>query len=152
MFAGKRGWVNWKSLLTVFALLSSPLPSVQELAQYRVALTEHSENQEISCQAFVDVPCWFDMHEGKPSANMSAQWQAERDALHEQSDFDSDDEEQLENRLDRDRLTSIKTVLFNIHRVNTGADKLRIPTFIDLLTKLVSDAGDSHTFGNVLTK
>ena len=66
--------------------------------------------------------------------------------------FDSDeDEDSFENRIDRDRLTSVKTVLFNIHRVNTGADKLRIPAFIDLLTKLVSDGGDSLTFAHSLT-
>jgi len=115
-------------------------------------LTEHAENQEIACKDFVNVPCWFDKHEGKPSSRISTQWKAERDALKEQSDYDSDeDEDSFENRIDRDRLTSVKTVLFNIHRVNTGADKLRIPAFIDLLTKLVSDGGDSLTFAHSLT-
>lgn len=55
----------------------------------------------------------------------------------EQSDYESDeDEEEIENRLDKERLVSIKTVLFNTHRVNTGADKLSIPAFIDILTQV----------------
>ena len=36
-------------------------------------------------------------------------------------------------RLDEERLKDIKSLLFDIHRVSTGEDKLHIPSFIDAL-------------------
>ena len=46
----KRNWVNWKNILTYFALLSSELPSDGELAKYRVSLTDAGEDQKISLE------------------------------------------------------------------------------------------------------
>lgn len=64
----------------------------------------------------------------------------------EQSDYESDeDEEEIENRLDKKRLRAIKTVLFNTHRANTGADKLSIPAFINILTQ-ISTNNEGKTF------
>jgi hypothetical protein len=46
----RRNWVNWKNLITSFALLSTEIPSEAELAQYRVALTDAGDEQKISLE------------------------------------------------------------------------------------------------------
>ena len=77
LFGGKRAWVNWKYLLTYFSLLGSQVPTASELAEYRVALTQKGQNQEISCSDFVKVPAWFDKYEGRPDHSLLAQWREE---------------------------------------------------------------------------
>ena len=43
-------------------------------------------------------------------------------------DTDSDEENaKMNQRLDEDRLIQIKTLLFDVHRISTGEDKLFIP-------------------------
>jgi len=57
----------------------------------------------------VKVPAWFDKYEGKPDHSLLAQWREEHQKLMEQSDYESDeDEQEVENRLDQDRLCTIK--------------------------------------------
>jgi len=74
----KRHWVNWKSIVTFFALASSNLPSDAELASYRVALTDAGKDQRVSLAEFLQVPTWFDKFEGKPDRTLLATWQEER--------------------------------------------------------------------------
>jgi hypothetical protein len=150
----KRHWVNWKSIVTFFALASSNLPSDAELAGYRVALTDAGKDQRISLAEFLQVSTWFDKSEGKPDRKLLATWQEERQRKALSSDYDSDeDEEDLEDRLDSGRLQGVKTILFNTHRVNTGEDYLEIPQFIDALIQMVSSVGgEEATFGDRLLR
>lgn len=140
----KRHWVNWKSILTFFALASSALPSDSELASYRVALTDAGQDQRISLADFIKVSTWFDKSEGKPDRKLLATWQEEkqRNALSSDYESDEDDETDLENRIDSGRLHAVKTILYNTHRVNTGEDYLEIPQFIDALIQMASKAGN----------
>ncbi len=39
--AASREFVHWKNLLTMFALLISPLPNKEQIAEYREALKEN---------------------------------------------------------------------------------------------------------------
>ena len=139
----KRHWVNWKSIVSAFALASSALPSDSELAGYRVALTEAGTDQRISQAEFLKVSTWFDKSEGKPDRKLLAVWQEEKQRNQLSSDYESDedDETDLEDRIDSGRLHAVKRILFNTHRVNTGEDYLEIPQFIDALIQLVSKAG-----------
>ena len=73
----KRHWVNWKSILTFFALASSPLPSDSELASYRVALTDAGQDQRICLADFIKVQTWFDKFEGKPDRKLLSTWNEE---------------------------------------------------------------------------
>lgn len=152
----KRHWVNWKHIITYFALASSPLPSDSELASYRVALTDAGEDQRISLSEFLKVSTWFDKSEGKPDRKLLAAWQADKERNQLSSDYESDEDEEadLEDRVDSGRLHAVKTILFNAHRVNTGEDYLEIPQFIDALIQMASKAGASagSTFGDVLLR
>ena len=150
----KRHWVNWKSIVTFFALTSSNLPSDAELARYRVALTDAGKDQRVSLAEFLQVPTWFDTAEGKPDRKLLATWQEEQQRNQLSSDYESDeDEEDLEDRLDSGRLQAVKTILFNTHRVNTGEDYLEIPQFIDALIHMVSSVGGQEcTFGDRLLR
>jgi len=59
----------------------------------------------------------------------------------------------MKQRLDEDRLCQIKSLLFDIHRVSTGEDKLYIPSFIDALleaSNLAFDVKDAQFFGDSL--
>ena len=58
----------------------------------------------------------------------------------EDSDIDSDEDESgnVEGRLDTERLTGMKSILFNVHRVKTGENKLSIPQLMDRLSELSS--------------
>ena len=69
-----------------------------------------------------------------------------------QSDYESDedDEENFENKIDTERLQSVKRILFNAHRVNTGEDYLEIPQFIDTLIHITSSKPAGKTFGEIL--
>lgn len=57
-------------------------------------------------------------------------WLAEKQEKRLQNGEDSESEEEDEQgnmRLDEERLGHIKALLFDIHRVSTGEDKLYIP-------------------------
>lgn len=152
----KRHWVNWKSIVTFFALSTSALPTDAELAAYRVALTEAGSDQRISLADFIKVPTWFDKTEGKPDRKLLQTWQAEKEQQRLLDDYESDEDEDAdpENRIDTTRLQAIKTILFNTHRANTGEDYLEIPQFIDALIQMASKAAASEgqTFGDVLLR
>ena len=90
--AATHSWVNWKTALTFFALINSPLPSEQELAALRVKLTEAGKDQSVNKKQFCSVEFWFDQFEGKPDAAMQAKWEAERAARQEESEYESEDD------------------------------------------------------------
>ena len=51
-------WINWKTALTFFALMNSPLPSEEELGALRVKLTESSSveaSQSVNKKQFSSV-------------------------------------------------------------------------------------------------
>jgi len=60
---------------------------------------------------------------------LEAMWHAEKMKKKQEAgeESDSDDDEAQSQRLDEDRLCHIKTLLFDIHRVSTGEDKVHIP-------------------------
>jgi len=118
--------------MSYFSLLNSPTPSEKELASMRVKLTDAGENQYITKKAFLKTDFWFDQYEGKPDVALEAQWAADKRAKNsESSEESSDEEENRHHKLDFARLEAVKNVLFDIHRVNNGEDKLYIPDFVD---------------------
>lgn len=135
--------------MTYFALFSSPVPSEKDLGSLRVKLSE--SGQVISREDFLAIKFWFDETEGKPDSILEAKWEAEKKALQELSDYDSEDEENQQPRFDTDRIVEIKNLLFDIYRVNTGEDQISVPDFIDSLIQCCSKA-NSETFGQSLFK
>jgi len=56
-------------------------------------------------------------------------------------DYDSEEEDTYEGRttrLDNDRVTQIKEILFDIFRIATGEDLVSIPEFINQLTEAIT--------------
>lgn len=144
-----RKWVNWKHIMTFFALIGTPVPTEKDLGALRVQLSENGQN--VTRNEFINNKFWFDEYEGKPDSALEAQWLLEKKAQQELSDYDSEDEENQLPRYDTDRIREIKDLLFDIFRVNTGEDKLSVPEFIDHLIECSSKAhGD--TFGSSLFK
>jgi len=70
----------------------------------------------------------------------------------EDSDYDSDDDADSNEagRLDMNRLTSMKEILFNIHRSKTGENKLCIREFIDSLIEISQCDNEGVTFSQIL--
>jgi hypothetical protein len=66
----------------------------------------------------------------------------------EDSDYDSDEDESgnVEGRLDTERLLGIKSILFNVHRVKTGENKLQISHLIQRLGEICSRSENNLTF------
>lgn len=46
-------------------------------------------------------------------------------------------DEYIRNKLDEERLDQIKHLLFDIHRVSTGEDKLEIKEFVENFKELI---------------
>lgn len=65
-----------------------------------------------------------------------------RQELGEESESDEDEDAEFKSKLDEERLSQIKGILFDIHRVCTGEDKLYIPEFIDALLEASNIAFD----------
>lgn len=153
---GSRSWVNWKKIVSFFALLNSPTPSEKELGSLRVKLTDAGEEGFISKKDFAAQGFWFDQYEGKPDAALEAEWAAERRNKSVESEYDSEDEEdQSKNtKLDTKRLQAIKELLFDVHRVNTGEDKLSVADFVDFFIEASNQAEENKqsgpTFGDQL--
>ena len=75
----------------------------------------------------IQTRAWFDSAEGQPDAQLLERWAEEQRIKSQDSDFDSEDEENnSRQKLDQDRLGCIKEILFNLHRVKTGEDKLSV--------------------------
>ena len=53
-------------------------------------------------------------------------------------------------QLDTDRILEIKDILFDIHRVQTGEDKLNIPAFINFFIQISSANENCRTFSEAL--
>ena len=159
--------------MTFFALLPSCIPNEKDLAQLRVKLTDIGYNQCVTKIEFktvsklffsynffrIQTNFWFDGFEGKPDSALEAKWLAEKKLKSEQSEeYDSEEEEDTamgstqgsRRQLDSDRVMAIKDLLFDIHRVHTGEDKLSIPEFIDFLIQVSTTYQNCDTFGNAL--
>jgi hypothetical protein len=65
------------------------------------------------------------------------------------SDYESDDDE-TETRLDTDRIQEIKSLLFDIYRVNTGEDLIDVEEFLREFRECVQKA-QGETFGAFLS-
>jgi len=102
---------------------------------------------------FFQTPAWFDQYEGKPDQALVNLWIEEsKQKAMEDSDYDSDEDESggVEGRLDVERLQGIKDILFNVHRVKTGENKLCIPQLIERLAELSASLDNSKTFSEAL--
>jgi hypothetical protein len=73
---------------------------------------------------------------------------AEKSLHHGESSEESEDENNIGNQLDQDRLCAIKDILFDICRENTGEEILSIPSFIDFILESTRNAQD--TFSSAL--
>lgn len=125
--------------MTFFVLLNSPIPTEKELADLRVKLTDEGEDQMIDSEKFKTVSFWFDQSEGKPSPTLEAKWLAEKHQKRlesgEETESEEEDDEANGIRLDLERLVEIKALLFDIHRISTGEDRLSVQHFVETLVE-----------------
>jgi hypothetical protein len=78
--------------------------------------------------------------------------------LTDSEDYDSEEEDmdgsmhtQLSRKqLDNDRVMEIKDILFDIHRVQTGEDKLNIPAFVNFLIQISTANPNATNFSDAL--
>lgn len=119
-------WVDWKQALLSFALLKSPVPTSDEVT----ALQAQLEAGPLTKADFQKMPLWFDRQEGKPDPQLKAQWVEELRIASVDDEYEDElDPESLEaevaNKLDQDRLSAIKALVFDIYRAPTGEDLLK---------------------------
>jgi hypothetical protein len=67
---------------------------------------------------------------------------------HDESSEEEDDENNVMNQLDHERLSAIKETLFDICRVSTGEEILEVPSFIDFI--LEATRNSKETFSSIL--
>ena len=130
-------WVDWKQALLTFALLRSSVPTADEVA----ALHEQLLSGAIDKAAFQKMPTWFDADEGKPDPQLKAKWVEELRVASADDEYEDElDPEALElevaNKLDRERLAAVKALVFDIFRVATGEEKLRVNGLVQAIQGL----------------
>lgn len=62
--ADKRVFVDWKMVMTVFALFMSTVPTTAQTTEYVQSLSACSSNNLVSLENFLQVKAWFDTTEG----------------------------------------------------------------------------------------
>lgn len=130
-----KAFVNWKQAMTYFTLMNSNVPSEQYLADLQAQLSEISDTGFLTREQFLNTELWFDEVEGKPDSELVAQWEEALRVkkLQQDSDDESEDEEDLATKLDEKRLSEVKELIFDIHRVATGEDLMSVSDFVGFL-------------------
>ena len=94
---------------------------------------------------------WLDDYEGRADTRLTNQWLQEfrNQTMLSEFEDEEDSESKIHQRLDTDRLESIKELLFNIYRVKIGENKLNVAEFMDNLTTICINTG-TDSFNQVI--
>jgi hypothetical protein len=104
----EREMINWKKIMTMFALIMSPMPDLETIDKYEEQLMQQGGEIINSAEQMAKVPAWFDDFEviiEDPIAII----------MQPAADSDEDEEEAANRNKDFKRLASIKHLLFKIH-------------------------------------
>ena len=87
---------------------------------------------------FIQATFWFDAVEGQPEAALYTQWLTAKRAQMQEEEYDSelDDSEvaaELAGKVDTERLSDLKALIFDLYRAPTGEEKLNVADLVSAL-------------------
>ena len=131
--------INWKKLMTMLALIMSPMPALETIDKYEEQLLQSGELIH-SAEQLAKVPAWFDDFEVITENPVAI-------TLQPTADSDEDEDEAANRNKDFERLASVKRLLFNVHQTNTQVLKVKdLVQAIREVTELAAGYPNYHSF------
>ncbi len=140
--AEQREMINWKNIMTMFALIMSPIPDLESIDKYEADLLTSGDGGVLHTpDQLSKIPAWFDDFEVLTENPVAI-------TLQPTNDSDEDDEDEAANRnKDQARLAAIKGMLFKIHQSNTQVVKVKeYIQSIREVTELAAGYPNYHSF------
>lgn len=133
--------------------MRTDVPNDQAIAQLQEQLG--GADASVSKARFVKATFWFDAVEGQPEQALYTQWINAKRAQMQEEEYDSelDDSEvaaELTGKVDTERLSELKALIFDLYRAPTGEEKLNVADLVSALRGYRSTAASVSSFDQYL--